>query len=70
MTGGDVPLTGVLTAGGAAAERIEAMLLEVLRPAEGRLVPLGAGLLVAVAGTGIAQDQGAHHLRVRQVERQ
>jgi hypothetical protein len=53
---------------GAATQRLQAALFERFRPALRLIVPALARLGIAIAGARIEEHQGAHHLRVLQVE--
>ena len=50
------------------AEAVEAALFEALCVARGEVVPALASVVLAVAGAGVAEDQCAHHLRMRELE--
>ena len=52
----------------AAPQAIEAALFESFGVADREVVPTGARLVLAVAGAGVAKDERAHHVGVRQLE--
>jgi hypothetical protein len=55
---------------GAVAERLGATPLERVGPGQRAGVPLVAGLVAAVAGAGVAEDERGHPVRVPQPEGQ
>src|SRR5207248_332057 len=49
----------------AAAEALEAALFEAFCVADGEVIPAGSCFVFTIAWSGIAQDERAHHVRVR-----